>query len=83
MALNVIVSNSSRQLAAHFRDEVYRKRQLDESNGLGELFRKEVVVVQAQGMSVWLNQQLADPTTPVMTAFSARLPRTRMPPTTP
>ena len=55
MALHIIVSNSAGPLAEHFRENIYKKRDKD------ELFTKEIVVVQSQGMSVWLNQQLADP----------------------
>ena len=69
MALNIIVSNSAGRLAAHFRDHVYRKRRKE------ELFEKEIVVVQSQGMSVWLNQQLAVPIaanleTPFLNSFA-------------
>ena len=69
MALHIIVSNSAGPLAAHFRENIYKKRTLD------ELFTKEIAVVQSQGMSVWLNQQLADPIaanleTPFLNSFA-------------
>ena len=75
MSLKVIVSNSSERLAEHFRDEIYRQRRLTGGDGLDTLFTKEVVVVQSQGMSVWLNQQLADPIaanieTPFLNSFA-------------
>ena len=57
MALRIFVSNSVEELAAHFREQVYLRRTPD------ELFTPEIAVVQSQGMSVWLNQQLADPVT--------------------
>ena len=53
MALHIIVSNSAGPLAAHFRENIYKKRTVD------DLFAPEIAVVQSQGMSVWLNQQLA------------------------
>ena len=55
MALHIIVSNSAGPLAEHFRENIYKKRTAD------DLFKPEIAVVQSQGMSVWLNQQLADP----------------------
>ncbi|MBO4648541.1 MAG: exodeoxyribonuclease V subunit gamma [Lentisphaeria bacterium] len=68
MAFHLIVSNSPRELAGHFRQNVYLDRRPD------DWFARETVVVQSQGMSVWLNQQLADPVaanleTPFLNSF--------------
>ena len=69
MALHIIVSNSAGPLADHFRENIYKKRTAE------ELFIPEIAVVQSQGMSVWLNQQLADPVaanldTPFLNGFA-------------
>ena len=68
MAMHIIISNSAAQLAGHFRERIYLQRTED------EIFTPETVVVQSQGMSVWLNQQLADPVaanldTPFLNSF--------------
>jgi len=68
MAFHLIVSNSPGRLAGHFRQNVYLDRRAD------DWFAKETVVVQSQGMSVWLNQQLAEPVaanleTPFLNSF--------------
>ena len=68
MAFHLIVSNSPGRLAGHFRKNVYLDRRPD------DWFAKETVVVQSQGMGVWLNQQLADPVaanleTPFLNSF--------------
>ena len=68
MAMHIIISNSAAQLAGHFRERIYLQRTED------ELFTPETVVVQSQGMSVWLNQQLSDPVaanldTPFLNSF--------------
>ena len=69
MAMHIIVSNSAEQLACHFRERIYLQRTAE------ELFLPETVVVQSQGMSVWLNQQLSDPVaanleTPFLNSFT-------------
>ena len=69
MAFHLIVSNSTQALAEHFRSRIYLKR------GTEEMLTPEIAVVQSQGMSIWLNQQLADPIaanleTPFLNAFT-------------
>ena len=69
MPLHIIVSNSAGPLAAHFREKIYKKRTVN------DLFDPEIAIVQSQGMSVWLNQQLADPVaanleTPFLNSFA-------------
>ena len=69
MALHIVVSNTADRLAEHFRDHIYFRRTEP------ELFEKEIVVVQSQGMGAWLNQQLSDPIaanldTPFLNSFA-------------
>ncbi|MBE6374102.1 MAG: exonuclease V subunit gamma, partial [Lentisphaerae bacterium] len=69
MALHLIVSNSAQKLAEHFRDEIYLKRAEE------DIFVPETVIVQSQGMGVWLTQQLSDPIaanldTPFLNSFT-------------
>ena len=69
MAFHLIVSNSTQALAEHFRSRIYLNRRLE------EMMSPEIAVVQSQGMSIWLNQQLADPIaanleTPFLNAFT-------------
>jgi len=69
MAMHLIVSNSAEKLAEHFRNEIYLKRTKD------EIFVPETVIVQSQGMGVWLTQQLSDPiaanlNTPFLNSFA-------------
>ena len=67
--MHLIVSNSAEKLAEHFRNEIYLKRTAD------DLFVPETVIVQSQGMGVWLTLQLSDPiaanlNTPFLNSFA-------------
>jgi len=68
MAMHIIVSNTSEKLANDFRERIYLRRTPE------ELFVPEIVVVQSQGMSAWLDLQLSDPVaanveTPFLNSF--------------